>query len=167
MKPLYFFIFVFLISCNTNTQRQIIAKDSTKIIIVNQGDKEMDAAISKARESLNSFDSALLSKSRVYNSFSLKVRFTYNDNNNGEHIWFSNIAKVNNEYIGIVNNEPEYVSNLKLGDTLQINKADISDWMYFDKDILRGGFTIKLLRKRMTPSERAEFDSSRTYKIVD
>ena len=59
------------------------------------------------------------------------------------------------------------MSNLKLNDTIRINKKDISDWMYLDNDILRGGFTIKLLRLRMTASERAEFDSVRFYKMGD
>lgn len=157
----------FILSCNSKTQqKQIVGKDSTNIIIVDQDDKEMEAAINTAQSSLPKFDSALFSNNPAYNSFSLKVRFAYG-NNNGEHIWLKDITKKQGEYVGIVNNEPEYVPNLKLDDTIKVNKKDISDWMYFDNDILRGGFTMRLLRERMTPKERAEFDSSISYKIDD
>lgn len=166
MKHPILLILLFIVSCNSNTQKQIIGKDSTGIIIVDQGDKEMEAAIITAQLSLHKFDSALFSNNLNYNSFSLKVRFAYGDNN-GEHIWLRDIAKNKGEYVGIVNNEPEYVSNLKLNDTIRINKKDISDWMYLDSDTLRGGSTIRLLRRRMTASERAEFDSGRFYKIGD
>ncbi|WP_462222449.1 DUF2314 domain-containing protein [Ferruginibacter sp.] len=157
-------ILLIIFSCNSNTQKQIIEKDSKNIIIVQQGDKEMEAAIYIAKSSLYKFDSALFTNKSDYNSFALKVRFAYG-NNNGEHIWLSDITKIKGEYMGIVNNEPEYVSNLKLNDTISVNKDDISDWMYLDKDILKGGFTIRLLRDRMTAIERAAFDSNRFYKF--
>jgi uncharacterized protein YegJ (DUF2314 family) len=152
------------VSCNSNTQKQITGKDSSSIIIVEQGDKQMEFAISKAQSPLSKFDSALFSNNPDYSSFALKVRFAYGVNN-GEHIWLTDITKTKGEYKGVVNNEPEYISNLKLNDTIRIDKKDISDWMFMDKDSLRGGFTIKLLRDRMTKSERAEFDSGRFYKM--
>lgn len=166
MKQPILFIGFLIVSCNSNTQKQIIGKDSTSIIIVEQGDRQMEVAISKAQSSLPKFDSALYINNPDYNSFALKVRFAYGTDN-GEHIWLTDITKNKGEYVGVVNNEPEYVSNLKLYDTIRINKKDISDWMYLDKDILRGGFTIKLLRDRMTKRERAEFDSSRFYKMEE
>ena len=51
--------------------------------------------------------------------------------------------------------------------TNKINKNNISDWMYLDKKILKGGFTIKLLRKRMSSGERAQFDSTRFYELEE
>jgi len=164
MKYFAFLILAFVLSCNSNPQKQILAKDSTRMIIVDQGDKEMDAAIARGKLTLPNFDSALLSRNSNYTGFAIKVRFAYGENN-GEHIWLNEIQKVNEEYVGLVNNEPEYVTDLKLRDTIQINKQDISDWMYFDDDILKGGFTIKLFRARMTPKERAEFDSGANYKF--
>jgi uncharacterized protein YegJ (DUF2314 family) len=165
MKYLNLFFLILIASCNSNTQRTIIAKDSTQVVIVQQDDNEMNTAIFNAKNSLSKFDSALSSKNSDYSSFALKVRFAYD--NNGEHIWLNHIIMHNREYIGIVNNQPEYISNLKLGDTIKINKNDISDWMYIDNDILRGAFTIKLLRKRMSEKERMEFDSTSFYKIEE
>jgi len=54
---------------------------------------------------------------------------------------------------------PESTTNVKLGDTIQIENDNISDWMYADNQKLEGGFTIRLLRKRMTEPERKQFDN--------
>jgi uncharacterized protein YegJ (DUF2314 family) len=126
----------------------------------------MNEAIARANFTLKEFDSALFSDNPYYNSFSLKVKFPYGEGN-FEHIWLKEITKKKGKYEGIVNNEPEYISNLKFDDTIKINLENISDWMYLDNDILRGGFTTRLLRKRMSESERSQFDSSHFYKIED
>ena len=86
MKYFAFLILAFVLSCNSNPQKQILAKDSTRMIIVDQGDKEMDAAIARAKLTLPNFDSALLSRNSNYTGFAIKVRFAYGENN-GEHIW--------------------------------------------------------------------------------
>lgn len=164
MRYLGLLVLGFIVSCTSNTQKTIIGRDSTDITIIQQDDQEMNGAITLAQSSLNKFDSALFSNDSNFTSFALKVRFSYGDNN-GEHIWLTDITKTKGEYFGIVNNEPEYVSALKLYDTIKILKKDISDWMYLDKSILRGGFTIRLIRNRMTEIERAEYDSSSFYRI--
>jgi uncharacterized protein YegJ (DUF2314 family) len=64
----------------------------------------------------------------------------------------------NNEYFGIVDNMPEFTEDIKTGDTIKINKDNISDWMYVNNKKLYGGFTLILLRKRMSESERKAFD---------
>lgn len=164
----YFLLFVITIfcSCNTNEQKRIIAKDSIGIIVLASDDKKMAEAITTAQSSLSKFDSALFSNNENYNTFSLKVRFPYGEDN-GEHIWLREITKKKGVYVGIVNNDPEYVSNVKFDDTIKVNPTTISDWMYLDNDILRGGFTTRLLRNRMSNSERAQFDSSNYFKIED
>ncbi len=164
MKNAILFILVFIVSCKSVTQKRFIGKDSTGIIIVDQGDSQMEAAINSAQTSLTKFDSALFSNNPEFNSFALKVRFAYG-NNNGEHIWLRDITKKQGEYVGIVNNEPEYIPNLKLNDTIMVTRKDISDWMYLAGDTLRGGFTVRLLRDRMPDNERAADDSGRFYKM--
>lgn len=166
MKYLHLFILLFILSCTSNRQERFIGKDSTDIFVVDTGDEEMEAAIASARASLNKFDSALSGINPNYYSFSLKVRFPYGESN-GEHIWLTDIEKVGDAYRGVVNNEPEYVTDLELYDTVRVEKMNISDWMYLEKDLLIGGFTIRLIRNRMTASERAAFDSTSFFRIVD
>ena len=48
---------------------------------------------------------------------------------------------------------------------MEINRNEISDWMYIKNSVLHGGYTIRLLRDRMTEEERKEFDASIEMKI--
>jgi len=113
-------LIMFLFSCHSVTT-PVLAKDSTTISIVATEDQEMNAAISTARQSLSKFDSALASHNPRYTFFALKVRFPYG-NDNGEHIWLNEITKSKGAYSGIINNSPEYITHIKLGDTVAIDK---------------------------------------------
>ena len=70
-----------------------------------------------------------------------------------------NLKYENGKYIGIVGNLPEKLKSVKLDDTVEIERKDITDWMYIINSKLYGGYTVRLLRNRMTESERQKFDS--------
>ena len=90
----------------------------------------------------------------------------FEENGNIEHIWIGNIQKIESgKYIGVIDNLPEKIKSVKLGDTVQIEKKEISDWMYIKKSELHGGYTIRLLRERMTEEERKKFDAESGMKI--
>jgi len=159
------FIFLLLLfGCNSKTQIRTVGKDSVDIYTVQADDEDMNNAIHKAKITLDLFDSALYSNDTNFNSFTLKVKFLYGKDN-AEHIWVADVYKDEEEYVGIVNNEPEHISGIKFGDTIIVKKNDITDWMYLDKDFVKGGFTMKLLRSRMSAAERAEMDSASYYKF--
>ena len=99
---------------------------------------------------------ALKSGNPNFEYFALKTRF--NTSSGGEHIWVSNITFKENKYFGVVDNLPESTTDVKLGDTIRINDNNISDWLYIDNQKLRGGYTVKVLRNRMTEQERKQFD---------
>ena len=109
-------------------------------------DEEMKRATEMALKTLQTFDSALKSGSPFYQKFSLKSKFDVPDG--AEHIWVKNISIKNERYFGIVDNVPNSISNLKIGDTIEIR--NITDWMYIDNGVLRGGYTIRVLRDRMS-----------------
>lgn len=118
-------------------------------------DVGMNAAMLKAKSKMGDFDTALASGN--YIGYAIKVRFNKPDGG-GEHIWLNKIYKKGPEYWGVVNDDPEWTKEVKFGDTLKIDNAKISDWMYIDGMKLKGGYTIKLLRNRMSETERAAFD---------
>jgi len=78
-----------------------------------------------------------------------------------------NIIIKDKKYVGIVANLPESIPDVKLGDTISILKNNITDWMYLDNKKLRGGFTIQLLRKRMTKAEKKQFDAQSGFIIEE
>ena len=65
----------------------------------------------------------------------------------------------------IVDNLPEYASDLQLWDIVKVSPEDITDWMYTKNDTLIGGYTIRVLRNRMTADEREQFDSENSLVI--
>jgi uncharacterized protein YegJ (DUF2314 family) len=147
------------ISCKNSNK--VERENQPTIYNVESDDKEMTEAIKKANQTLTDFNSALLDSTIEVKS--LKVRF---DTPKGiEHIWISNIKYDNGKYSGILDNLPEYVTENKIGDKIDVDTTKISDWMYIQNGKLIGGFTIKLLRNRMTESERKQFDAESGMQI--
>ena len=151
-----------ILSCNSN--KKIERQNEPTIYNVEENDVEMNKAIEKAKQTIDSFDYAFKNNSRVFTFFGLKKKFE--ENGNVEHIWIGNIQKIESgKYIGVIDNLPEKIKSVKLGDTVQIEKKEISDWMYIKKTELHGGYTIRLLRERMTEDERKKFDAESGMKI--
>lgn len=121
---------------------------------VKSEDEEMNAAILQANETLDDFKKGLLDPTA--DSHALKVKFS---NEKGiEHMWIGDIVYKDGQYSGILNNEPEYVTEYKSGDKIAVDASKISDWMYLVNGKLHGGYTLRVLRDRMTEEERKQLD---------
>ena len=55
---------------------------------------------------------------------------------------------------GVVNNEPEFVSTIKLGQRVSQPEGRLSDWMYVREGVLQGGYTIRAALEALSPAER-------------
>lgn len=158
-------IFFELVGCNSNQTTKTERDGQPTIYNVPNNDDEMNDAILKANQTLNNFNLALNSGNTDFNYFALKTRF--NTSTGGEHIWITDITFKDNKYFGVIDNLPEYTTEVKIGDTIEIENNNISDWMYIDNQKLRGGYTIRLLRNRMTEQERKQFDTENGLIIED
>ncbi|MFT3935108.1 MAG: DUF2314 domain-containing protein [Chitinophagaceae bacterium] len=167
MKKILFYcaVFICLFSCNNTTNKNAIEAAKGNIKVVESADLEMNAAIDKARQNFNQFDTAFKNGHFDTSQFSIKVRFL--TDNGGEHIWANDLVYKDGYYYGIVDEDAEATDKVKKGDKVKITLDNLSDWMYNDKGVLRGGYTIKVLRNKMTDKERASFDSSFYLKIID
>jgi uncharacterized protein YegJ (DUF2314 family) len=159
------FILLVLVSCGNNQTAKTERDGEPDIITVTDADTEMNDAIKNANSTLSLFSQALKNPSPDAGYFALKKRFNTADG--GEHIWVSSISIKDNEYFGVVDNLPEATADVKVGDTIQIENENISDWMYIENQKLRGGYTIRLLRNRMTEEERKQFDAENGLIIED
>ena len=128
-------------------------------------DQEMNKAIVKAKGTLDQFDKAFQNNIFDTSTFALKVQFP--TETGAEHIWATSIKIENGNYYGIVDNLPNTATQVKLGERIKLNKEDITDWMYADNGLLRGGYTIRLIRRRMSAEEKKQFDASFPFKIED
>jgi len=134
---------VLLTSCSS--------KDKT--VSVPDDDPEMQAAISKARASLPQFWQTFSAHSQGEKGFALKVRIK--DSNTTEHFWAIDLEHHESKTMGTINNDPNKVSTVKLGERIKIPEADISDWMYLRDGKVVGNYTLRPLLKKM-PAKEAE-----------
>lgn len=151
-------IFCF-ISCKNSDK--VERENQPDIYDVKSTDNEMNAAIEKANQTLTDFNAALLNPEIEVKS--LKVKFQ--NETDAEHIWLSNIEFKDGKYSGVLDNEPEYITEYKIGDKVNVDSKNISDWMYIDNGKLYGGYTIKVLRNRMSEDEKKQFDAESGMQI--
>ena len=133
----------------TSCSRHHSKDDQT--IRVSSSDAEMNAAIAKARASLPDFWQVYEKREQGESGFSLKVKIT--DNKKIEHFWVVDVERKNGKISGSINNDPDIVQNVKLGDKITVNEPDISDWLYLRNGKMVGNFTLRALFKRMSKSE--------------
>jgi uncharacterized protein YegJ (DUF2314 family) len=126
------------------------------ITYVAPDDPQMQAAINKARATVPQFVRALRSPGRTRSGFAVKAPFS--DGRKEEHIWLSPVTYDGKTFRGTVNNEPVDVKTVRFGQQVEVEPARISDWMYTDNKNLVGGFTLRVIRERMSERERADFD---------
>ena len=145
---------VTLVACGqtTKTERQ----GQPDIYSVEDSDKEMNEAIKKSRQTFDIFLTTFKNPKSNQTSFSVKMPFPTSDG--AEHIWLVNIESAGGKLFGQVDNLPENVSSIKLGDKIEIEKYKISDWFYIENNKLIGGLTIRVLRDRMSADEKKQFD---------
>jgi uncharacterized protein YegJ (DUF2314 family) len=122
-----------------------------KVFTVESDDPEMVAAIARARESLPQFWQVFDKRERGESDFALKVKIT--DKRGTEHFWATDIERREGKTMGTINNDPNIVASVKLGDRIEIPEADISDWLYMRGGKMVGNETLRALLKKMPAAE--------------
>lgn len=154
MKTKFLILIAILCLASCKDSNKIEREGEPTIYGVKSEDEEMNAAILQANETLDDFKKGLLDPNA--DSHALKVKFS---NEKGiEHMWIGDIVYKDGQYSGILNNEPEYVTEYKSGDKIEVDASKISDWMYLVNGKLHGGYTLRVLRNRMTDEERKQLD---------
>jgi uncharacterized protein YegJ (DUF2314 family) len=160
------------ISCNNTRSGKQTGSDklgldtTTDIYAVTGEDTAMNSAINKALNTLNEFDNALISKKSSLTNFAIKKRFKTPDGG-GEHMWIAGIKLLNNSYHGFINNDADKTTEVKYGDSVIVRKDEITDWMYLENNVLRGGYTIRAIRDKMSPGDRIKMDQEMGFTIED
>jgi uncharacterized protein YegJ (DUF2314 family) len=141
------------------------ASDELPTVGVSPADEEMNAAIREAQRTIEEFERRIAAPTPTQSYASLKVKFE--EAGKVEHIWLDKVRFADGVFEGEIGNAPESIQRLKLGDKVKARLEDISDWMVVDGKQLIGGYSVRLLRKRMSEQERAEFDSGMPFVIED
>lgn len=128
-----------------------------RVVKVEDDDPEMNAAIAKARSTLPHFWQVFDKPERGENKFALKVRIA--EKSDGEHFWLIDIERRDGKTMGTINNDPNIVSTVKLGDRIEISGADISDRLYMRGGKMIDNETVKPLFKSMPADKVARLKS--------
>ena len=157
-----------IVSCNEKSQKiqsRLNSKDSSDQIATFENDNlQMNNAIAKAKDSFPLFLIALKNKCNTCTDFAVKMRFMYGEGS-GEHIWLNNLYFDDNKLMGEINNIPENIDRIKLGDTIEIEKDSLSDWIYIKDGNLMGGYTLKVMYDKMSETEKKQLENDIGAKI--
>ncbi len=127
-------------------------------------DRVMMAAVDQAKVTAGDFVNAVLNPSPKQTLCSFKVPFTQGEI--VEQLWVADVLYDGRNLRGVVDNHPSRVKTVRKGDPVTIPPAGITDWLVVDDGKLYGGFTLRVLRARMTPKDRALFDKKLPVKLA-
>lgn len=122
-------------------------KIDDQILFADEQDKDMNAAINKARSTLDSFFSIAENPPEGAGGFKLKVMVS--DENGVEHMWFSPFKKIDGGYAGILVNEPGVIKSMQYGKVYAFRRNQITDWGYVLNGKQKGSYTVCVLFKTM------------------
>lgn len=127
------------------------------------GDKEMNAAMERARGTLDDFIAAFQKPGPGQSDFGLKGRFTEGDK--VEHIWIDELRYEDGKFRGKIGNDVQLLSNLRLGSPCEIGRDQVSDWQYVENGRLVGGYTVRVIFDRMPPDKRRAMQESLPFRL--
>ena len=132
---------------------QIVCADKVKdhMVLVKAEDQEMNAAIQRAQSTLDDFLKVFAKPPKGATGFKLKVKISYA--NGKEHMWVTPFKRDGTSFVGILADEPMYVTSVKNGDVIRFTRSDISDWGYVLDGKQQGSYTVCVLFKHMAPAE--------------
>ena len=80
-------------------------------------------------------------------TFAIKAPFT--NGKETEYMWLLVSAIGEETVTGTLDNEPIYVRNVRVGETVTVSIDQVNDWLYTDGGELVGGFTNEVLNRQM------------------
>ena len=124
----------------------VIGTAEDPITLVAPDDPEMAAAVTKSQETISEFIAALENPPANANAFAVKKEFVEGDES--EFMWLTGVAFANGTFTGTLDNDPNMVTNAKIGEQYSVTVDEVQDWLYFEDGELKGGYSVKLLQQR-------------------
>jgi uncharacterized protein YegJ (DUF2314 family) len=131
-------------------------KEDSNYTHVESDDAAMNAAIEKAKSTVNEFIQAFHAQNPGTKGFYVKKPYK-TPTGQMEHMWIEVQEEQDGVLKGRIANEAEETREVKIGQTVTLKTPEISDWKYQDGKKLVGGFTIRYFVERMSPKEREAF----------
>jgi uncharacterized protein YegJ (DUF2314 family) len=126
-----------------------LAKDS--VVGVAADDAQMNAAIARARSEVDRVIKALAAGRDV------SVKLAVREGSQVEHFWLSDVtySTATESFSGKIDNDPDTVRSVVLGQKVSVRKGEITDWLYVEGGRMYGNYTLRVLLPTM-PKEEAD-----------
>ena len=142
--------------------------DQDPVQLFDAADSEMEAAGAKARETFKYFWRELSwERRRIVPGLDLacvKVAFAVEQPVDGqpsvEHMWVDDVDFNGRQISGTLVNSPNWINSVSEGDEVKVTLDELVDWMFAIRGKVYGGFTVNVMRSRMSPSDRREHDKA-------
>ena len=161
LKFLGIVLIVTLASSHVESAEVTERQSEPDTVTVDAEDAEMNAAIKRARESVQTFLKYLVARKPNQTHFSVKKPFPVGNDGGNEHLWINDLRYDGKQLYGRISNTPVDLRSLKSGDPVSLLPSEISDWMILEDGAIVGGFTFRVLWKRMTLQEQIQYGKVR------
>lgn len=125
------------------------------VVAVPTGDSAMAGAVAKANATLPRFYELMSAKTLG----DYLVKYPLEENGLVENIWVQLTDMNDNEFIGLLSNDPVQVKSKKMGDQVRFSKADLKDWMIKNDKEIYGGYTMRILLDKLPEDQSAALQS--------
>lgn len=115
------------------------------IVFAEGDDVELQAATDEAQRRWPEFLEALRNRA-AREAYAVKAAFR--DGEEVEHMWVQVQSADENSIVGILDNDPQIVGNVKYQQPVKLPVSDMEDWVYTQQKQMHGGFSIEVLSKR-------------------
>lgn len=129
------------------------AENPDHVVTVDSNDAEMNAAMARARATIE----PVLQKLEEGSVDTFSVKVCIKDGEQVEYFWLNNIDFQDGIFTGTIDNPPERVHNVKLGQKITVKKGEIADWLYTKNGKMYGNYTLRVSLKKMPPEEAAKY----------
>ena len=126
-------------------------------------DAEMRTAAHKAQVSLDEFEQRLTHPPAGQTRIGLKGIFE--SQGKTQYLWLRNVTIVPQGYRGMIATRP-VLSGLALDQEVLLPREAVADWFAVEDGYLIAGYSLRLMRSRLSPEERARSDEQSDF-IVD
>lgn len=145
--------------CALDGKRPTIRREGNPDAVeIAASDAAILSAIQTARQTVGEFTTALDTQTPGRSDFT--VKFPFEQNGDVEHMWIVNLKHTGGKLKGTVDNEPTQITNIKLGQIVEIDAKGVSDWMYLENGKIVGAFTIKAIYKNYPEADRRQLEDS-------
>jgi uncharacterized protein YegJ (DUF2314 family) len=132
------------------------SKEGSNYTHVEADDAAMKAAIAKAKSTSDDFVRAFHAQKPGAKDYFVKKPYKTPDGG-VEHMWIEVMREEQGVLKGRVANDAEETREVKMGQSVSLKIAEISDWKYQDGNKLIGGYTIRYFVEKMSAKEREAF----------